>query len=558
MSLISHTKSLKKFVSDSKNFSRTRFDKTKKILKEFEFLSTDACSKHSEKLTKKIVYMCNHNFIKDDGSRLRTAEEILIAWMKSAKLNSIKVSESIIKLLVITYINQSFLYQSSKPLKSIESIIKATKLAEQHAFKSHKGKLLKFISKLRQCELYIYMQKYDLGIICAQKVLEEVMKKLEKPNRKKMIQELTMSAVTAFYRIGICEQSKGLQNPANLAFERARIIGQKYLNKNNLLLELDYEMIINRKLSFKKIPKKTKRIKITDSSTFKTFEDPKINEPAQLDLEKKIEESINPRRKSTSMLENSEKIPGHYYTQEELEKLMKILKNEQSTQILNTDNFFFNKISKILKIKDTLKASPSLRKSTPEHLDEFWKLKEDLKKRKKNKKYQSDDLIRPPKVESQIDQIQDIFERKMKSQEDIMKHKLKTKIYKQLLRSINISSKSQNKILPTQRLFFRPPGTIKDGQKDLSFEKQKTEVSPSHDKKIEEIKQEIEDQMDDLLHEINGKSNFTDRIEVKNTSKLASSTLRIRPGHHKLKSKISMNSIAKPKAGKGILKKETS
>ena len=79
MSLLTISKSLKKFVSNSRNFSSKKFENTKKHLKTYEFLSTDAALKSSLKITKKIAYMCNQRSHTDGDSKLKTAEELLIA-----------------------------------------------------------------------------------------------------------------------------------------------------------------------------------------------------------------------------------------------------------------------------------------------------------------------------------------------------------------------------------------------------------------------------------------------------------------------------------------------
>ena len=60
------------------------------------------------------------------------------------------------------------------------------------------------------------------------------MTKLEKPHKKKRIKEMSMVAINAFYKIGLCEEATGQKKLAEIAYENANIIGKKYLNHENI------------------------------------------------------------------------------------------------------------------------------------------------------------------------------------------------------------------------------------------------------------------------------------------------------------------------------------
>jgi hypothetical protein len=113
MSLLTLTNELEKLISNPKKFKMKRFESTRQTLKKFEFLYSDASLHFSRNLTKKIAEMCNYSSYNDDGGMLMTSEEVLLAWIKSA------------------------------------------------------GKLLKFIAKPRECELFIFVKKYEAAISCA-------------------------------------------------------------------------------------------------------------------------------------------------------------------------------------------------------------------------------------------------------------------------------------------------------------------------------------------------------------------------------------------------------
>ncbi|OMJ86230.1 hypothetical protein SteCoe_12293 [Stentor coeruleus] len=510
MSLTSLAASLKKYVSNSKNFSTARLEDTKKHLKSFEFVSSNASSQYSESLTKKIALMCNHKYKKDNGSKLRLAEEILLSWIKSAKSTGVKISESIIKLLIMTYTHQSFLYQQIKPSKAIEVIIKATKVTDQYQVRSFKGKMLKFIAKLRLCELYIDIKKYDHSITCAQQVLEQVLKKLEKPKRKRIIEELGMAAVTAFYRIGICHQYKGNKKSAEQAFENANLIGKRYLNNSKILLELDYEMIHHRLMLKNQTLEKPQKptLQIPSQNTTKNIKPSlqiKINEvSSETPKSQTLEIQSRPRR-SVATEKVEVRLPGRYYSNEDLQRLQIILNQESNHEIINTDNFFFKKLSKTLAISGDLKKSAKkIRDGVNQQLSDIWKHKEMLKKKKKVTmgllaSTQKFDL------EGRICNIEEDFENEMKYQDLKIKSKLKTTIYKKLLRSINYSGKA--KAYPSQKLFFRPPEQRRASQLNLTRQPMSFKQSPLLKEQVEDLNHEIEDQMEELMHEIQGTEN---------------------------------------------------
>lgn len=533
MSLASLAASLKKYVSNSKNFSTSRLEDTKKHLKSFEFVSSNASSQYSKSLTKKIALMCNHKYKKDNGSKLRLAEEILLSWIKSAKSSGVKISESIIKLLIMTYTHQSFLYQQVKPSKAIEAIIKATKVTDQYQVRSFKGKMLKFIAKLRLCELYIDIKKYDLSIICAQQVLEQVLKKLEKPKKKRFIKELGMSAVTAFYRIGICHQYKGAKKSAEQAFENANLIGKRYLNNSKILLELDYEMIHHRlilKSHTTEKPQKSNPPILSFQNTTKNIKPPlqiKITEiSSETPKSQTLEAQSRPRR-SIAGEKLEAHLPGRYYSNEDLQRLQIILNQESNHEIINTDNFFFKKLSKTLAIPGDLKASAKIiRDGVNKQLSDIWKHKEMLKKKKKVTTGLSTSSNKLD-VEGRICNIEEDFENDMKYQDLKIKFKLKTTIYKKLLRSINYSGKA--KAYPSQKLFFRPPEQRRASQLNLTRQLTNAKPSPLLREQVEDLNHEIEDQMEELMHEIQGTENpkKMKNLKLQPVCALAASTVNV-------------------------------
>lgn len=521
MSIKTITESFKKFLKQKSNFKLKNIQKTRAFIKTLDFVTSNASAPSSLKFTKKIVLLCNHNIHKDDGSKLLLAEDSILSWIRSAKSIKIKIPESMIKLLIITYVNQSFLYQFVKPSKSVEAVIKAIKLSQKFVLKSRKGKLLKFNSMLRLCQLYIFLKKPEQGIMVAQQVLQGVLKKLENKREKKHYKEFVMVAVTAFYRIGICEQMNHLAKSAEQALSNANSIITKYLPVSSQILELDYEFITARPLQF---AQSSRSLKTTHPKNILTSEE-------NLSKQSSNSSTVNfPQafRKASlpKIIEKEEpllKFPERYYSKDRLEKLEKMLKDEKKPSILNTDNFFFKKISKNLAINGDLKATAlNIRKNVNIQLMDVWKNKEMLKKKKKNAHFMTVTSLSEHKIQEKIGNLQEHFESRLKVQDVKMKSKLKTKIYKKLLRSINVPVKS-SKNFPNQRLFFRPPEKRIDTVPTL-FSK-----SGNVGKFFQDAKQEIEEQLEELKQDIEGvgvKQALTRKNEI---GKLAKSTIKEKP-----------------------------
>ena len=535
MSIQSITESLKKFLSSKKSFKLKSIARTREYLKKFDFLISDASLSQSLKLTKQAVLQCNRNYSKDNGSRLNLAEDLILSYLKSCKSLQQPVPESLLKLLIITYLNQSFLYQSSKPNKSVEAVIKATKVSEQHILRSRKGKLLKFNAKLRQCQLYTDLGKLDLAIQVSQSVLQEVLKKLEKKSNKKLFKHFVMVAVTAFYRIGICEKLQGLVKSSELAFKNATAIIEKYLPANNMVLDLEFQMLSCRNSSQPPIEKAKPKNKTQELPA-----DCKGESETSIESQTNSALFLSPGKNETSVGslvvdKTQDKNNERYYSKDKLAKLQKMMNEEKTRIILNTDNYFFKKISKHLAINGDLKVTAlNVRENVDNQLHDVWLNKELLKKKKKMVHSMTSQNLANVDIQEKIEDLQENFKSRLKTQESKLKFKLKTKIYKQLLRSINVPVKS-SKNFPAQKLFFRPPEKRIDTIKSI---REKTGLLPENVKLFEDAKQEIEDHMRELKHDIEGIEKNIETFAHGGACQLAKSTIIRRAADVKVKKSI--------------------
>ena len=543
MSLLSLSKSLNNILAGFHTASTMKNLKTSKQFKNFETQISERPASYSLKLIKKIAYLCNYQYKNEKKINLDIADQLLQNWIKQAKNSDISIPESIYKLQIITYINKSINYEEPDPTKAMLSIIKAIKLSEQQKYKSLQGKLLKFIAKLRECDLCISKNRYELGISCAQQILKSVIVKLKKPRITKntrYMKSLSKVAINAFYKIGICEEARGLKKAAEKAYENAYIIGRKYIKQNKIFTDLNQELIHQRKQHKKatqnlkehqiyhNTERLTSRLKIpTDNNSLQErffansdFDSKKINE------------------------KNPKKIPGRYYSEDKLEKLSQILQEKKDPIIMNSDHYFYKHIRDALKIDENItdKVGNVLEKAK-NHIQEVNIIKEELKSRRKPIK-SIGYAHRDDYVYRKINRIEQKFENKLKIQEIKFRSKLKSKVYRKLLKSINIPTRLNNRIVPPQTIFFKEP-IIRRLTTTLSLvEPEKEKVFITH-KNIDTLNQEIETQLEELFQEINATPSVR-ASPIHNDSylsPLAKSTLKIRSVKSSPRQQILRNAI---------------
>ena len=393
------------------------------------------------------------------------------------------------------------------------------------------------MSNLRECELCIFNKKYTLGISCAQNVLRLVMTKLEKPHKKKRIKEMSMVAINAFYKIGLCEEATGQKKLAEIAYENANIIGKKYLNHENILSELKDEVSVQNQIHNRK------NHQSKDFENFRRKSERKLTQPKIA-----LENVFSPQHSSkTGEKDDQINFFGRYYSNSKLERLSKLLFEKKDPIILNSDNYFYNHISKALSVGEDLQEKAEVvSKKVKDHIDEIVKSKEFLKSRRKFLHYEAFHYSSNEYINKKINLIEQKFENKLKLQEIKLKSKLKSKIYRKLLKSINFQGRFRHKITPEQTLFFTEPVnrrlTIMMTE-PLNLEPKKGPVK----KKVEDINQEIEDQLELLYKEINGKRSL-------NISPVLGSIGSSNLSNSALKPKKSIKSLNSPIRKKATLK----
>lgn len=494
--MTSLVKKLFSIFGNKKNFKEGKIIRTLKEIKEFYFILTDATIDYSVVLVEKLAYMCISRLKIKPLIKLQTSKELLESWISSAKVHKILIPETCVKLLAVTYLDLSLFFQNIKPSKSNKFVIEALKLTISYKFKTNRGRLLNFLCRSRLSELYIIAGKYDICILCCEKLLLEVQKKLLKIRKKRAVHELAMTSITAFYRIGMCNKLLERKEMASEAFMKAETIAKQYLGNGEIVNELEYEKKLFANLEIPKVKNGMSKCLSPMSSDVKA-QSPKTSNFSYTS-------TFSSRPKSKNLLSGSrsfELIPNYpkkYYNSEKLLKLRKMIESENSEKIITTDQFFYNKMTKKLGIDIN---DPNCSKSQENHEMQNIQKSEisKLKDRRLYKGFKSEYYIE--NLDRKIEKLEENCENNLKMQEIKMKSTLKTKVYKNILKTINLKFNSKEKLMPAQRLFFDPPNK-KFAETAKGREKIKRRLTIVN-KRVRDFNLEIEDQIAQLNKELN-------------------------------------------------------
>jgi hypothetical protein len=212
--------------------------------------------------------------------------------------------------------------------------------------------------------------------------------------------------------------------------------------------------------------------------------------------------------------------PKRYYSTQRLKILDEVISGQKDLVSMNTDKYFYNHIMKALDLKKDLKFDPYKIVSQVEaHVSALTEAKQDLKSKRKTLK----PLKQDSEVSKKVDKMEAEFENHLKLQEVRLKSKLKTRVYQKLIQNISIPSLT-HRIPPPQALHFKPP----------AYSRQSTVILTPHPKvdsplpvlNKDDVKKEIEDQIDEIFQEIKGRVSPSNFLSLESPGRLASSTVR--------------------------------
>lgn len=205
---------------------------------------------------------------------------------------------------------------------------------------------------------------------------------------------------------------------------------------------------------------------------------------------------------------------GNYYTEKKLKKAVKCLESEQ--QFISTDEFFRNKIRSELGVEEmNVEKLCRIKNSAIENLE-----KQAISSMRHKKHQRSHTALGDnDNFDRLIDNLHKQSEEKISKQKVKMQSKLRSKYYKNLMRSISIHKKDS--IKPPQRLFFKPPVESPTFKKRGNLKKSSFYITDafSSSKQKEIAKTEIENFLVNINNDLKEKVKLEER-QIKE-SKLA-------------------------------------
>ena len=273
---------------------------------------------------------------------------------------------------------------------------------------------------------------------------------------KKKAENMISTYVIAFYNIGVAEEYLNNREGMLQAFRNAVNIGTPFLDSSNeILISARKVLMEGQSIKSKSLALSTyvspvdssrDNISKTKSKTKKRFEGKFSLSFGSLDKKFGVYEEKEKKKEEV-------KKPGRYYSDAKLKKLSERLDHKEGMNFVSADQYFYREISKLMNVSSDCKH---LRPLTTSAAMSLWdrQVEEKLKisDLRLNKHHHIDINAEIPdiafKVQQDIDRLKQIDEDKLKKQEIQMKSKMNTKVYKQLLRSLNHNKKYA---VPSQR-----------------------------------------------------------------------------------------------------------
>ncbi|CAG9330325.1 unnamed protein product [Blepharisma stoltei] len=470
---------------DSKKFERK--GKLQDSLTAIERISTEAANLSfpiSIDITKQIASLCNKLSLHYSSpvSYLRRAEQVLMNWLNNCDKENQTLDEKIFRLILLTFNNWASFHQESKNYHmALSYLMRALKIIDKYPARLPDSLQLIAKSRLSVSTLYFELRRYKEAIKHAEEALATLQiemkqrldgKSVANLNKKDMkkVKTLVTTYVIAFYTIGLSEEALGRRSAMLDAYNNAVKIADQFLSGESEMLQTikqtlaDVNLIAPETIE-KRIHKPMKRrdLKLSLDNQIKKENEPfEFKTACSFPVSKEPAETdhLNSQASLPSLNFPSTvqtRLPGRYYSEEQLKKLQKKMTVDSQHRFVSVDEYFYTKISKTLNVKSDIKhlrpltAKGAITKWEQE-IDDKRKIS-DLRLRKHHRQLITD---RNPydHVGNRIDKLKEEDKDNLKRQEIAMKSKMKTKVYKNLMRAL--SGKGYNS-LPPQRLYFKPP-----------------------------------------------------------------------------------------------------
>lgn len=508
----------------------------------------------SSKTTNKILKTCIELLISSNSKTeiLKSFDFVIKSFIDICSKHNSNVSEKTFrKTLTCCNIGLSFVRNYNGLLSNLNYVSRAFWLVKDKGvgFVDVFEKLAKFY--LNACSVCLEMKKYLEGVRWA----EESLKYLQNVSKFKSFggeesaldrKEIVSGYVLAFYCIFFAQHKLGRSDLAYKALTTAVEIGKIDLDHTSTL----YSTVLN--LSQVQASPKKYLFHLELSALFADFQF----------IDKQSQEKVK----------TEEKRPGRYYTKSQLEVKKKLLKNSSALNFISADEYFFHEISKSIylnPVQTSVKPSENLNKRA-------WIRAENLEKRKISelrlkKQYRSSSTspghaLTPHFI---IKPLTDSCSSHQSHSDRLLKIQTSEK-FKTLLTKICAFKKPQ-KILPSQKLFFKPKlSSAHTIDTQCNSEVKLITDSQRRHSLYEATRDEIEDFMNEINHEIQVMHSERDNSKLTSPSiccsvrslkesLLGKSALKSSklPENHFFQLKSSINSSLKARRRKVLRRKST-
>ena len=438
----------------------------------------------------------------------KKAEGVIIGFLATCSKHNLKVKEKMFKKILWVFNWGLLLYRKYTSLVvSLGHVARLVSLVEAIGAEGFEG-LAKFY--LNACSVCLGIRKYQECVRWA----EEALKYLQKVVRIRSLgcgevgveqKEVILGYVLAFYCIFVGQFRCGQADLAFQALQNAVNIGCKDFNRTNEL----YSTVIDLSEQVKSNGKGLNGVKKVRKCLF------------HLNLTSPISDFQFFAKKIREKVKKEEKLPGRYYTKSQLEAKTKYLNTQSQPNFISADEYFFQEISKTIHMK----PSPTSLKTPETPNRKAWIREENLERYKitelrLKKQYRSSTASPSENFPNRF------LTTKPSEPEPQMTNKEKLLIvitctkFKSLLLKICGFNKQQ-KIFPSQKLFFKPKAYNSHGHLDTPEDLAVGSIVNLERRQslYESAKDEIADLMNGINHEI--RVMYSDR----DCSKLASPSI---------------------------------
>lgn len=413
-------------------------------------------------ITKQIASICNQIVIQKPSkvSYLKRAEQILTSWIHLANSLKISLHEKIFRLILLTYNNWATIYQSSaKYHLALSYLMKSFQIIDEREIIEAGSFQCVAKTKLNVSALYSELHRYEDAIKFAEDSLTTLQSELKlrfsaksfknmEGKEKKHAEDMITTYVIAFYNIGVAEEHLGHREQMREAFKNAVNIGTNFLDLGNEVLITAKKALTECSGSQSNITLLTSRrsIKIPPDMLSERFLKPRpISAVSSLPIsERKFLRPKDFMRKNKDL-----SIPGRYYSEAKLKKIQQRIEDATKLNFISADEYFYKEISKTMNVASDIKYLKPMKKKRHKKIWDL--LIEDKRKisdlRLKKQHRWKEENLNTSRIQKIIGKLKEEDEDAFKKQDIKIKSKMKTKVYKQLLRSI---SSRKNNVYPPQ------------------------------------------------------------------------------------------------------------